>query len=128
MAVDAKVTIDATAVVRNLERISGDVKSKLGAALYGVAQKVRLDSMKRTPVDTGALKSSHTVSSPKLTSDGVEVTIGVGGASADYAVYVHEDLSKRHPNGEAKFLERAVLEESSTFGHDLAKMLEVLIR
>lgn len=128
MSIDAKVTINADEVLKNLTRISSDVKNKLGAALYGIGQKVRLDSMKRTPVDTGALKSSHTVSAPTPTNDGVKVTIGVGGPAADYAVYVHEDLSKRHPNGEAKFLERAVLNEAATFEQDIATQLKVLLR
>ncbi len=28
------------------------------------------------------------------------------GYTADYAIYVHEDLTKIHPNGQAKFLEQ----------------------
>lgn len=127
MATDIKVTFDASEVVERLAALNKQLGSKLESALYGVGQKVRLDSMRRTPVDTGALKSSHTVSRPVTRNDRISVTIGAGGPAADYAVYVHEDLSKRHPVGEAKFLEKAVLEEASTFDQDLAAGVKVLL-
>jgi len=57
------------------------------------------------PVDTGALRASGFVTPPVITGQGVEVTLGFGGPSAPYAVVVHEDLTKRHPVGQAKYLE-----------------------
>ena len=61
--------------------------------------------MKRTPVDTGNLKGSHYVDVKEINKGKHIAEIGV---TADYGVYVHEDLSKRHPTGEAKFLENAI--------------------
>jgi hypothetical protein len=37
----------------------------------------------------------------------VEVIVGY---SAPYALYVHEDMTARHPNGQAKFLEQPMLQ------------------
>lgn len=33
------------------------------------------------------------------------IEVSYGGKSAPYAVYVHEDMTKFHPHGQAKFLE-----------------------
>lgn len=116
-----EVKLDATEVLENLKKIGANVESRVGAALFGIGHKVRLDSMNRTPVDTGSLKSSHTVTRPERRGDRIQVTIGAGGASADYAVYVHEDLSARHVTGQAKFLERAIVEAAASFVADLMR-------
>lgn len=42
------------------------------------------------------------------------------GYSAPYAIFVHENLQARHPNGQAKFLENAIKENET----ELAKFLE----
>lgn len=57
------------------------------------------------PVATGALRASGFVDPPLQTLDGGSVTLGFGGPAAPYAVIVHEDLTKRHPVGQAKYLE-----------------------
>jgi hypothetical protein len=81
--------------------------SVLAAALYQEAETVMTQAKGLTPVDTGALRASGHVEPPVLQGDTVTVTLGFG---TDYAVYVHENLTARHPVGEAKFLERPVLE------------------
>jgi len=55
------------------------------------------------PVDTGALKNSQ-----EIHDDAIVYT-------APYGVYVHEDLTARHPHGEAKFLEKAWRNKRSDF-------------
>lgn len=45
------------------------------------------------------------------------VTVGY---AMPYAVYVHEDLSKYHPVGEAKFLEKAAVAFKDVLGQDIA--------
>ncbi len=57
------------------------------------------------PVETGALRASGFVEPPVANAFGGSVTLGFGGPSAPYAVIVHEDLTKRHPVGQAKYLE-----------------------
>jgi hypothetical protein len=84
----------------------------MGKALYAEAQIERTESMKRTPVDLGPLRASHTVFPPKGTGNEVTVDIAVGGPSAAYAVIVHEDLDATHKTGQAKFLESTLRESA----------------
>lgn len=56
------------------------------------------------PVDTGPLRASGFVDPPVATGRGASVTLGYGGPAAPYAVIVHEDLTKRHKVGQAKYL------------------------
>jgi len=60
----------------------------------------------KVPVDTGFLKSTGKV---VQVEDGFEVRY-----DADYAIYVHELVENKHPNGgQAKFLEEAFYEVMS---------------
>lgn len=98
---------------------------ELGAALYEEALIVEQTSRGRTPVLTGALRASHETSLPSLSRDSVEVTISVGGPAAPYAVAVHEKVEVRHPVGQAKFLESAVLESIPTLPERLAARIKL---
>jgi hypothetical protein len=88
-------------------------------ALYIEALKIMAVSIMRTPVDTGALRASHSVSRPETNGDDTSVTISVGGPSAPYAIYVHENLEAHHPVGQAKFLESAILEARGEIGQNI---------
>jgi hypothetical protein len=67
-------------------------------------------SVRITPIQTGALRASGHVEPPEIDPAGATVSFGYGGASAPYAVYVHENLSAYHkPPTMAKFLELPVL-------------------
>ena len=53
--------------------------------------------------------------------------VGFGGPAADYAIYVHEDLSAHHPVGEAKYLENAVEAKApAAFAHIAKRVQEAL--
>lgn len=88
----------------------------VAAGLYAVGQNIRSTSMDKVPIDTGALKGSHYVTEPEITEDGgIAVIIGCGGGPAEpYAIIQHERLDLRHPEGEAKFLEKAAAQEAGT--------------
>lgn len=74
----------------------------LMAALHQEAEAVMTDAKQNyVPVKTGALRASGMVQPPV----GNSVTLGFGGPAAGYAVIVHEDLTKHHPVGSAKYLE-----------------------
>jgi hypothetical protein len=63
-----------------------------------------------TPVKTGALRDSGTVHKPVRSGFEVAVPISFGDPTPYYAIYVHENLEAKHPNGgQAKFLETAIL-------------------
>jgi hypothetical protein len=80
--------------------------SVIAPALYQEAEAIMTQAKMLTPVDTGALRASGHVRRPVVSAQSVSVTLGFGGTAAPYAVYVHEDLTKRHPVGQAKYLEQ----------------------
>jgi hypothetical protein len=100
-------------------------KTQVGPALWDVANEVMAEAKRRTPVETGSLRSSGHVSSPMQLVDGWSVKLAFGGAAAPYAIYVHEDLDVHHdaPTG-AKFLEGPVKEADGNIADTLADAIE----
>src|SRR3990167_2417631 len=77
-------------------------------ALVEQAERIMNDAKGRTPVDTGALRSTG-----RVRRDGATVTMSFGGRAFNnkvvrYAVFVHEIMWYKHKIGQAKFLENAV--------------------
>jgi len=87
-------------------------------ALREEAETIMTDSKQRVPVDTGVLRASGFV---QPVEDGVR--LAYGGAASDYAIYVHENLDANHPVGEAKYLERPVLEALPGLAERVAKTM-----
>lgn len=114
-------------VTRNIERLAGDIVDTAGRALFEEAQVEKAESMRRTPVDTGALRGSHSVSRPAYQGRQVEVTISVGGPAAPYAVAVHENLEAIHPVGRAKFLESTILESLPFLAARVARRMRSML-
>ena len=78
----------------------------VGMALFDEANLIMTASKQDyVPVKSGALRGSGLVPPPVSVGATISVTLGFGGPSAPYAVIVHEDLTKRHPVGQAKYLE-----------------------
>lgn len=93
-------------VMQNLNREIRKVKDRSIAGLLAGGLIIQAAAQQRTPVDTGNLKgSAFTRRSPE------EENVVETGFGAAYAVYVHENLEAHHDNGEAKFLENAVVEK-----------------
>lgn len=96
-------------VMANFNKQIGKIKGRTIGGLLAGGLVIQAEAQRRTPVDTGNLKgSAYTRKSPE---DERVVEIGFGAA---YAIYVHENLDAYHGNGEAKFLENAVVEKSGT--------------
>ena len=75
-----------------------------------------LDESKRiTPEDTGELKRQTDV-----VRDGDDVLVRY---NTDYSLYVHEDLEKRHNNGQSKFLETATNENAHKVFNNIARYI-----
>ena len=87
-------------------------------ALREEAETIMTESKRRVPVKYGTLKGSGFV---EPTEDGVR--LAYGGAASDYAIYVHENLDANHPVGEAKYLERPVLEALPGLAERVAKTM-----
>lgn len=104
-----------------LQRLAAEIPQDVARAMYEEAHVERLESMRRTPVDTGALKGSHEVHAPKFGLRDITVDITVGGPSAPYALFVHEDLEAFHKSGQAKFLESTILESAPYMAARIAR-------
>lgn len=87
-------------IEKNLEVQGGEITSKVRSALYEAAIDIERTAIKRTPKKTGNLRNSyHTF--PTKNGATIENT-------ADYALYVHENMEAHHKTGQAKFLETAI--------------------
>jgi hypothetical protein len=115
-------------IQRRLTEYAHRIPNICGEALREEAEIEKTESMQRTPVDTGALRSSHTVSAPIFRGREVSVIIGVGGPSAPYAVIVHEDEDAFHAVGEAKFLQSTILESKPFMARRLANRIREKLR
>jgi hypothetical protein len=89
----------------------------VAAALYQEMLIEHAEIQRRTPVDTGALRASEHVETPKIAQNTISCSVVAGGPSAPYAVIVHEDLEAFHRVGQAKFIE-SVLTESGPYMMD----------
>lgn len=112
-------------VIRNLRRLADQIPNEVARALYAEAQVEKQESMRRTPVDTGALRASHEVSQPEINGRDISVTISVGGVSAPYAVIVHEDTHALHNPGQAKFMESTIMESKPFLAARIARRIEL---
>lgn len=121
--------IDTTDLRKRLSAVKEAAPKIVAKALFAEASIVLGESQTEyVPVDTGVLKNSGFVAEPKITSSGVEVELGYGGAAAAYAVVQHERLDYRHTVGQAKFLEIPVLawgdRAERTLGDRIGRELE----
>ena len=107
-------------VKRRLQLANGRAKQAVGAGLYGVANNVMTAAKRIVPVDVGTLKGSGYVTMPENKGNNITVEEGFGGAAKDYAVVQHERTDYRHPGGgEAKYLEKPMMEQTGAFKHDV---------
>lgn len=83
--------VNLPAVTYALQRTQGDTLLDVVRAYYLVAERIMGDSKEfYVPVVTGALRDSGRVELPRAMPGGVRITLAYGGASAPYAVAVHE--------------------------------------
>ncbi len=78
-----------------------------GQAMTALTFQVKKLSMKKTPIDHGYLRSATFTRLMRSSDSGIK---GVVFNTADYSLYVHEDLKAKHTVGESKFLEKAANE------------------
>jgi hypothetical protein len=111
---------------RNLDVLFESLLPAAGEALHEEAEAIMAVSQPRVPVDEGILRASGTVgdieygggSGPGRASNGrftaggnlVQVRLGYGGPAEEYAARQHEELEWSHTVGEAKYLEKPMME------------------
>ena len=108
-----------------LRRIATEYPKDCGRALYQEALIEQAESMARTPVLTGNLRSTHRTEQPDYSMGSISVQITVGDSATPYAVRIHEDLEMYHPHGQAKFLESTLMESAPYWTQRVAARLDI---
>lgn len=112
----ASITFTGGAALRGqLTGLAAQASQAVAKALYQEGQTIITESRERVPVDTGALKNSAFTTTPEREGNTTRVTVGYGGAAAEYALIVHEDLEVRHTVGGPKYLESVINEHAPGF-------------
>jgi hypothetical protein len=99
------------------------LKRRAAAALFERGEANMAIAKERTPVDEGVMRGTGHVADPVIEESEVSVTLAYGGPAEAYVVRQHEDLSLEHSVGEAKFLEKSVLEAAPTLVEDVANRM-----
>lgn len=119
MSDDAFSISGLSETLANIAGFAPELRGRAAKALNTLAELTMTDSKEHTPVQYGVLKRSGNVSKHATAAD-LSATLSYG---TDYGVFVHENLTARHPIGEAKFLEHAVQRRAATFADDISKGL-----
>jgi hypothetical protein len=121
--------LDPMRVGEKLATMPSRVALAAARATYQRAGLVLTEAEKIVPVDIGILKDSGYVEKPVVKATSVYVTIGFGGAAADYALKQHEDMELNHPGGgQAKYLSTPALAAQGDLEKDIAKEVEIEMR
>ena len=102
----------AATVLRALHGLANGVLQEAASAGFQELEIEMAEMQERTPVATGALKSTGFVNPPEIGRHEATVTLGFGGPAIGYAIYVHENPDAFHPVGQAFFM-TSVLDESA---------------
>ena len=91
-------------VLKNLNKEVQKIAGRTKSGLVLGAEIIKGESMVNTPVDFNNLRPSHYVNGALIGKNPVAEV----GVTADYGLYVHENLEAKHEVGTAKFLENAI--------------------
>ena len=101
-----------------------EIDKRVERALRLIMEVKRTEVVKRTPKDTGALRSTIHVEGPERSGRKVTCSIVAGGPAAMYAIVQHEDLTLKHTIGQAKYIESVILESARTMSRDIAALVK----
>jgi hypothetical protein len=101
-----------------MDALKGRLQSAPAAAFRAAAEQLYEDGEETmtdakdnyVPVHDGILRGTGHVEQPQINGDTASVQLGFGGPAAPYAAKQHEDLTLHHTVGEAKYLERPLLQ------------------
>lgn len=106
---------------RKLERMARRFPETMKMALRTEAETIMTTSKTQfVPVDLGVLRASGHVQQPVEKGGAVEVTLAYGGAAEAYALIQHERLDFQHRVGQAKYLERPMMQALPGMGERIA--------
>lgn len=102
---------------QRLERMARRFPDTMKMALRTEAELIMARSKAEfVPVDLGVLRASGHVQQPVKKGGAVEVTLAYGGAAEAYALIQHERLDFQHRVGQAKYLERPMMDAMPGMG------------
>lgn len=110
---------------QQLRNMARQFPAEVGRALYQETEIETTEAKKRTPVDTGALRSTVHTEGPTVQGRAISTAIVAGGPSAPYALAVHEDLEAFHPVGQAKYIESVINESASHIAARVVQRLDL---
>lgn len=135
MAIVGGRSIELTGIreLATLVRTGGDKALRaMAKGLYLEATMAFNESQTLVPVDTGVLRASGHVNSPKIDNDAVEITIAYGGPATPYALFVHERIYApsgkkvyHRPPTRAKYLETPVKRRAKGMGGRLTQLVKI---
>ena len=108
---------------RWLKETPGITVRAVEEATYREGERVMGASKRRTPVDTGRLRSTGHATPPETRGGVTTVSLNYG---TDYAIYVHERPA-HHNVGRAKFLESAVYDAAADFTKRIKATIEEVV-
>ena len=124
MRIDKTIT-NIEDLAKDAERLNAGYREAVGTALFQEASKVMNNSQDQCPVRYGVLRASGYVSDPYEIGTAIKIDLGY---SANYAIYVHENLEARHlPPTKAKYLEDPVNLALPWIGYAINERLNALV-
>jgi hypothetical protein len=114
-----EVKVTKNTIPAGLLKAAKEVKENLATALETVMELKRTEVVRRTPADTGTLRSTVRLNGPTITTKAVSCSVVAGGARAPYAIVQHEDLTYRHTVGQAKYIESVFFESRATITKEI---------
>lgn len=101
------------------QEVAHDIKQATTNALRAGAELVLDEARERAPLETGTLRGDS-----KATVEGTQAAVAFGlGPSKDYARRQHEELGWKHQDGQAKYLETALLDKQADVQRLIAEEL-----
>tara|TARA_Y100000361_G_C11050370_1_gene284827 strand:+ start:226 stop:645 length:420 start_codon:yes stop_codon:yes gene_type:complete len=121
----------AADVASNLKKLGAAGAQMVEQALYQRGQELMRKMKPLTPLRDGALRRSAYAGLPERKGREVVVEVGFDGASAPYALFVHEmpvETNWTEPGTGPKFLEGPFDEMSKTVASDMANSIAAMLR
>lgn len=107
-------------LIRALKKAGELGPTALASAMVVEQEGIIALGKQNIPVDKGVARASGTVLPPEISGTTITVVSGYGGAAKEYIIPLHEDLTKRHTVGRAKWHESAANERKAGMGKRLA--------
>lgn len=121
----AGITWDVKQAVADLKKAARNCKKEFGAAQMAETEIEAKEARRQTPVDEGTLRGTVHAEGPIWEGDTCVTEVVAGGPAADYAIIVHEDLDAYHAVGNAKYIERPLMESMPFMAKRIAARIDV---